>query len=91
MLAVDQFLPPIRMAWTNCGMGASGLTRSNSSGLVTRGSGTPSSPPSGYGGWMGMGVGVGVGVAVGVRVGAGVALGRRLGGLLFTNPSFSPL
>jgi len=42
---------------------------------VTRGSGTPSSPPTCSGGRVGMGVGVAVGVRVGVAVGAGVALG----------------
>ena len=48
-----------------------GLRRSNSSGLVTRGSGTDRSPT-----WIvGMGVGVAVGVAIGVLVGVGVLVG----------------
>ncbi|MGC8817768.1 MAG: hypothetical protein ACP5PX_08355, partial [Candidatus Hadarchaeum sp.] len=48
------------------------MVRSNSSGLVTRGSGTDRSPT-----WMvGIGVGVAVGVAVGVLVGVAVAVGN---------------
>jgi len=47
------------------------LRRSNSSGLVTRGSGTDRLPT-----WIvGMGVGVAVGVAVGVLVGVAVLVG----------------